>query len=113
MRMMVTMVKMTRFKFVARAEPERRQRVQPVYRPSAFPEARSGAIIIIILFINIISRMMINITQSHVVNTTREAVVEVESFPKPDFPDMMSNMEMSDMADFELDFEPNKYQAKV
>ena len=69
MRMMVTMVKMTRFKFVARAEPERRQRVQPVYRPSAFPEARSGAIIIIILFINIISRMMINITQSDVVNT--------------------------------------------
>ena len=45
--------------------------------------------------------------------STREAVVEVESFPKPDFPDMMSNMEMSDIADFELDFEPNKYQAKV
>ena len=64
MRMMVTMVKMTRFKFVARAEPERRQRVQPVYRPSAFPEARSVPIIIII---NIISRM--NITQSDVVNT--------------------------------------------
>merc|ERR1719216_607445 len=42
----------------------------------------------------------------------REAVVEVESFPKPDFPDMMSKMEMSDMAEFELDFEPNKYRAK-
>ena len=40
-------------------------------------------------------------------------MVEVESFPKPDFPDMMSKMEMSDMADFELDFEPNKFQAKV
>ena len=40
-------------------------------------------------------------------------MVEVESFPKPDFPDMMSKMEMSDLADFELDFEPNKYQAKV
>ena len=34
--------------------------------------------------------------------------VEVESFPKPDFPDLMNNMEMSDMADFDLDFEPNK-----
>ena len=40
--------------------------------------------------------------------TTREAVVEVESFPKPDFPNMMNKMEMSDMADFDLDFEPNK-----
>ena len=37
----------------------------------------------------------------------------MESFPKPDFPDMMSKMEMSDMADFELDFEPNKFQSKV
>ena len=37
--------------------------------------------------------------------TTREAV---ESFPKPDFPNMMNKMEMSDMADFDLDFEPNK-----
>ena len=41
-------------------------------------------------------------------NHIREAVVEVESFPKPDFPDLMNNMEMSDMADFDLDFEPNK-----
>ena len=40
--------------------------------------------------------------------STREAVVEVESFPKPDFPNMMNKMEMSDMADFDLDFEPNK-----
>merc|ERR1719219_2453725 len=42
----------------------------------------------------------------------REAVVEVESFPKPDFPDLMNNMEMSDMADFDLDFEPNKEPSK-
>ena len=34
--------------------------------------------------------------------------MEVESFPKPDFPNMMNKMEMSDMADFDLDFEPNK-----
>ena len=61
MMVMVAMVMMTRLNFVSRAEPDRRQRVQPVYRPSAFPEARSVAMIVIINIINIISRMMINI----------------------------------------------------
>ena len=68
---------------------------------------------VFIIMIMIIIKIMNNITLYVILNATREAVVEVESFPKPDFPDMMSKMEMSDLADFELDFEPNKYQAKV
>ena len=47
--LMVTMMlvmSMMFYKFFLRPEPQRIQRVQPVYRPSAFPEARLTVVVI-------------------------------------------------------------------
>ena len=45
--MMMLMMSMIFYnKFVPRPEPQRIQRVQPVYRPSAFPEARLTVVVI-------------------------------------------------------------------
>ena len=138
--MMMLMMASISHKFVLRPEPQRIQRVQPVYRPSAFPEARLTVVIIEvgidIVFVIVFVCLLVDCPTLYSTNlyldfhllcsmtklkntagksamvchilTTREAVVEVESFPKPDFPNMMNKMEMSDMADFDLDFEPNK-----
>ena len=43
---MMLMMAMIFYKFVLRPEPQRIQRVQPVYRPSAFPEARLTVVMI-------------------------------------------------------------------
>ena len=43
---MMLMMAMMFYKFVPRPEPQRIQRVQPVYRPSAFPEARLTVVFI-------------------------------------------------------------------
>ena len=43
---MMLMMSMICYKFVLRPEPQRILRVQPVYRPSAFPEARLTVVII-------------------------------------------------------------------